>query len=219
MTKDWWGFETQLKTWVYLDRTITNNQPQYAHILLMFVNCKTEQAFEVDRSDWVEPRFIFEERVPALLPKESLDALYEFKDKVVTYKALIKPHEFTPHRQTKSILDDFAFQSESLSLQTEKLSQEQIRKRYAREYSDEAWSQIMSYAALMKDLGIRDQGKCNEHITRANLWHTFPNIRAMNDHGYGREIEGITRTAYRLVCELINLQSNFGAPLLHSRKY
>jgi hypothetical protein len=219
MTKDWWGFETQLKTWVYLDRTITNNQPQYTRIPLMFVNCKKEQAFEVNRSDWDEPRFIFEGRVPALLPNESLGVLCEFKDKVDAYKALIKPYKLNPNRQTENILDDFAFQSESLSLHTRKLSQEQIRKRYAREYSDEAWSQIMSYVALMNDLGIRDQGKCNEHITRANLWHIFPNIRAMNDLGFGREIEGITRTAYRLVCELINLQNNFGAPLLHSRKY
>jgi hypothetical protein len=220
MAKDWWGFETQLKTWVYLDRTIINNQPKHTDLPLMFVDCKTEQAIKVNRSDWQEPRFVFEGRVPAILPNESLDVLHEFKYKVDAYKALIKPYEIKP--KVASIKRETAWMKPyecKPQRQTEKLSPEQIRKEHKTNYSDEAWNEVISYVALMMELEISDQGRCNEHITKARLWHKYPNIRAMNNHGYPRSIEGITPSAYKLVCELIDLKKKSGSPLLESRKY
>jgi hypothetical protein len=59
MTMDWWGFETQLKHWLYLNRAITNNQPSYGHLPLIFVDCKNEDILEVSRGDWREPHFIY----------------------------------------------------------------------------------------------------------------------------------------------------------------
>jgi hypothetical protein len=219
MAKDWWGYDKHLKTWVYLDRSITNNQPEYAYLPFLFLACASENIFEVSTAHWNESRFVFEGRMPELLPNISLSELEVFKTKVNIYKSLLKTKAFNSPRQSTSVFDIFSSPQESRSIQRKKLSPEQIREKYGKEYSDEAWSEVISYVALMKKLGIQDQGKCNEYITRALLWDEFSNIRAMNDHGYGREIEGITRKAYRLVCELMNLDSGFGAPLLHSRQY
>jgi hypothetical protein len=219
MTKDWWGFDTQLKTWVYLDRSVTNNQPEFGHLPLIFVDCKSERPFEVIRDYWKEPRFIFEGRVQELRPEESQSVIDGLKTKVHQYKGLVQRYVSKLVSESKSSLVDSSLNNEAHHFQREKLSPEAIRAMYAKEYSDDAWSEVISYVAQMNQLEIRDHGKCNEYITRNGLWHRYPNIRAMNDHGYGHELEGITRTAYRLVCKIINLQNSHGAPLLHSRKY
>ncbi|MCW8093215.1 hypothetical protein [Alteromonas sp. ASW11-130] len=209
---EWWGYDTQRKTWVYLDRTHANNAPDSSNKPLVFVDCDNLSLFEVQRKDWNPPRFIYEGAVPEELSDVDLSQLTAFKNNISAIKACLSQR--TSYQSPPTPITPPRTHTESI-----RLTPEQIRARYAQGYCDQAWSEIISYVALMKRLGIRDQGKCNEYITRADLWDEYSNIRAMNDHGYGRELEGITRSAYALVCKLINLQNGFGAPLLHSRKY
>lgn len=274
--KDWWGYDNELNTWVYLDRSIINNQPNHSHLQLIFVNCRDETTFNVNTKEWNEPRFQYE-KVFLTEKDDDSEILNSFKTKVSFYRSIVKPLEHRPQVRVNEAVSDrnvcsSANQNKPLSngllswigtlpqseqkemiawiegkssspisdnktfrtikkispvkrSSTQPLSQkttitpEEIRELYAQNYSDCAWGEVISYVALMERLGIRDQGKCNEHITRTRQWDSFPNIRAMNDHGYGREFEGITRSAYSLVCKLINLQNGNGAPLLQSRKY
>jgi hypothetical protein len=219
MASDWWGYETQLKHWVYLNREIINNQPDYGHLSLVFVDCQTEQILDVSRDEWKEPRFVYEGQMTKIYPNIGLNELQGFKSKLSSYKNLVSSYGFPSDKKPSVGLNELIPTSSSINFIDEPLSPEQIRTKFAKEYSDDAWSEVISYVALMVKLDLRHQGKCNEYITQLDLWHKFPNIRAMNDHGYAYEIEGITPTAYRLVCEVINLHNIVGAPLQHSRKY
>lgn len=212
LAEEWWGYDTESKTWVFLDRTHPNNVPAPTNKPLIFLDCVSSSPFEVQRKDWNPPRFIYEGVIEHELPDLDLNELTAYKNSVNDFRALLK-QQLSHHSRSQLAV------APPISIESVKLSPEQIRSRYADGYSDDAWGEIISYVALMNRLGIRDQGKCNEYITRAGLWDEYPNIRAMNDHGYGREIEGITRSAYSLVCKLINLKNGFGAPLLQSRKY
>ncbi|MFT6907932.1 MAG: hypothetical protein ACJAS1_004620 [Oleiphilaceae bacterium] len=94
-----------------------------------------------------------------------------------------------------------------------------IRNRYGYGITDDQWNDILLYCNEMRDNGYRDQGGFNEYLTQTKQWNKFLYIRAWNDHGYCRKIRGITRSAYKLVCHLMNLTNGGGNPLIASEKY
>ena len=82
--KDWWGYDNELNTWVYLDRSIINNQPNHSHLQLIFVNCRDETTFNINTKEWNEPRFQYEKVFLAEKDDDS-EILYSFNTKVSFY--------------------------------------------------------------------------------------------------------------------------------------
>ena len=93
--KDWWGYDNELNTWVYLDRSIINNQPNHSHLQLIFVNCRDETTFNINTKEWNEPRFQYEKVFLAEKDDHS-EILNSFKTKVSFYRSIVKPLEHRP---------------------------------------------------------------------------------------------------------------------------
>lgn len=82
-------------------------------------------------------------------------------------------------------------------------------------------NECQEYYKLMKKHKYTTQRKMNSYITESTQWDLFPNIRAKNKYGNMTEtIPGISRKAYREICNLMKKQiSSNGQPLSYSEKY
>ncbi len=61
--------------------------------------------------------------------------------------------------------------------------------------------------------------KCSEHwqvnniITKEGKWDEFTAIRSLNDHGTASKLKGITPKFFAIVCLVLSIQGDDGAPL------
>lgn len=211
MSEEWWGYDTQKQSWVFLDRTFKNNKPEFKHLPLIFVDCHEGVTYEIARKDWEKPRFLYEAEAIKLLDEVEMKKINTLKINKEKYQKIINKLDAKKVEHENEIVGG--------SISVKKYTPEEIRKMYCNGMQDDEWLEIISYVSLMKKNNIKDQGVMNEYISRNRLWNNFPIIRSMNDHGYGIEIAGITPKAYKIVCKLIDMHTGLGNPLLGSRKY
>jgi hypothetical protein len=94
--------------------------------------------------------------VTQLYPIANLSDLQEFKTKVDTYRTIVSSYGLPSDKKSTNGLFDLILPPVSANYLDKSLSSEQIRARYAKKYTDEAWGEVISYVALMKELGIRE---------------------------------------------------------------
>ncbi|MDF2777692.1 MAG: hypothetical protein K0S90_1215 [Enterobacteriaceae bacterium] len=87
-------------------------------------------------------------------------------------------------------------------------------------YDKDTEKEIALYIALFKEIGATAHHEVNEHITRNDMWDDFRTIRALNDHGRGKEnIPGIQPKFFREVCQRLKISGGNGSPLMRSKQY
>ncbi|WP_017221374.1 cold-shock protein [Moritella dasanensis] len=116
----------------------------------------------------------------------------------------IKPNKIVTS-QTFNIFDNPRFSDLRLKLDY-RVTNEQIKeiKQYVRIYKTERYSK---------------HHEVNTYITKNQVWGQFSNIRSMNDHGNSKTVPGILPKFYSIVCEILSISGDNGAPLLKSEAY
>jgi hypothetical protein len=85
--------------------------------------------------------------------------------------------------------------------------------------SPEEIEEIQRYIGIYKTEGLHAHFQVNEYITANDLWHQFPKIRSLNDHGDFKNIHGIQPKYFQIICHLLNISGGNGRPLDAYRTY
>lgn len=93
----------------------------------------------------------------------------------------------------------------------------QLKAEY--KVSDSAWDQVVKYISIFRDESFTKHHQVNEYITKNELWDKFPEMRSINNHGKSKSVRGITPTYFKLVCKILEITGDDGAPLIKSEKY
>ena len=87
------------------------------------------------------------------------------------------------------------------------------------ELSDEEIVQTAKYIWLYKINECKEHYEVNNIITMRNSWGEFTAIRSMNDHGHRKKIRGITPKFFAIICNVLEITGDDGAPLKDYEKY
>ncbi|MCE7556445.1 hypothetical protein [Aliivibrio fischeri] len=87
------------------------------------------------------------------------------------------------------------------------------------ELDSSTFNEILAYVTMFVQLRFKEHWQVNNLISKMNSWNQYPNIRSINTHRNGKEVEGIYPEYYALVCEILNIMGDNGTPLVHSRRY
>ena len=79
--------------------------------------------------------------------------------------------------------------------------------------------EIQKYIDIYRSKGLRAHFQVNEYITRNDLWHQFPTIRSLNDHGDFKNIQGIQPKYFEIICQILNISGENGRQLDAYRHY
>jgi len=79
--------------------------------------------------------------------------------------------------------------------------------------------EIQKYIDIYYNEGYCTHIQVNEYITGKNLWHQFPTIRSLNDHGEYRNIPGIQPKYFEIICRILKISGENGRPLDSFRAY
>ena len=85
--------------------------------------------------------------------------------------------------------------------------------------SDEEIEQTANYIWLYKTHNCQEHYEVNNIITLFNSWGEFTAIRSMNDHGHRTKIRGITPKFFAIICKVLKITGDDGAPLKDYEKY
>lgn len=217
--KPWWGYSIE-HGWVYLDRSNPVNQSPSTQ--LMFIRCDQNEVIDVERKNWIEPEFFYEECVRKIATgntkiQHSLNRLEEFKAREREFASTLSFCIRARQAEKTKIRQQVAATVQPIVNRTP----EQVRAflKPHHNYTDDEWNEIIRYCAWMKEKGFTCQIQLNNYITRNRKWDNFKVIRRHNYHGYGSKVEGISPAAYRAVCEILGIKRGSGNPLIHSETY
>ena len=79
--------------------------------------------------------------------------------------------------------------------------------------------EINEYVKIYRENSFSKHFEVNQHITINGLWHNFPKIRSLNDHGVSKDIPGVEPKYFSVICHLLGISGEDGAPLQSYRKY
>ena len=85
--------------------------------------------------------------------------------------------------------------------------------------STEEIEEIQRYIEIYQTEGLCVHFQVNEYITSNDLWHKFPTIRSLNDHGEFKNIQGIQPEYFAIICHLLKISGENGRPLDAYRAY
>ena len=79
--------------------------------------------------------------------------------------------------------------------------------------------EIQKYIDIYRSKGFRAHFQVNEYITCNDLWHKFPIIRSLNDHGDFKNIQGIQPKYFEIILQILNISGENGRQLDAYRHY
>jgi hypothetical protein len=79
--------------------------------------------------------------------------------------------------------------------------------------------QIKKYLAIYIDHNFSEQKFANSYITKKKLWHEFPDIRSLNEHGEHKNVPGILPRIYSISNVILDVTKGDGQPLTGYNKY
>jgi hypothetical protein len=79
--------------------------------------------------------------------------------------------------------------------------------------------EINKYISVFGDQGFTKHTDVNNYITENSLWDEFKTIRSLNDHGKYHGIEGIQPKYFEIVCSILKISGEGGAPLDSYKRY
>ena len=94
-------------------------------------------------------------------------------------------------------------------------------KNFINDYklTNKEWEQVKEYVLIFKKNSLKKHHEVNNYITNNNLWDDFSELRSMNDHGSNKVVHGITEKHFKLICEILNITGDNGAPLIKAERY
>jgi hypothetical protein len=94
-----------------------------------------------------------------------------------------------------------------------------IRESSKEELSDDVVNELADYIWIYSSKNFKKHWKVNEYISDKNIWDNFENIRSLNKHGEYDKVQGIEPKYFAIVCEVLSIDGDDGAPLESWRKY
>lgn len=79
--------------------------------------------------------------------------------------------------------------------------------------------ELTAYCGLFIKHGFQRHWDVNEYLDKTNGWGNFPTIRSLNTHANGYTVNGILKRYYAIVCEILEIGSDNGTPLISSDHY
>ncbi|MCL7420600.1 MAG: hypothetical protein M8364_06825 [Methylobacter sp.] len=79
--------------------------------------------------------------------------------------------------------------------------------------------ELNDYIRMYRENSFSKHFEVNEYISANNLWDRFPTIRSLNDHGDYKGIKGIQPKYFEIICRLLDISGEEGAPLDAYTKY
>jgi hypothetical protein len=79
--------------------------------------------------------------------------------------------------------------------------------------------QTAEYIKLYHTHSCSEHWQVNSIISKENKWDEFKAIRSLNDHGTASKIRGITPQFFAIVCKVLSIEGDDGAPLKDYDKY
>ena len=78
--------------------------------------------------------------------------------------------------------------------------------------------EIQHYVQLMRKYGINTIVEMNKYISKNNMWNNFSNIRRENTYNYGFTSIGISKDAYKSICELYQTEDTITSSLVRQKR-
>ncbi len=85
--------------------------------------------------------------------------------------------------------------------------------------NDEEKDDIVRYILLKKNIGATRQKEVNIKIGKDESWDQFKAIRALNDHGTGSKLPGISKKAFAAIETAAGSIRGYGNPIISSERY
>ena len=101
-------------------------------------------------------------------------------------------------------------------LQFEKVYGDDIKNEIS---NNNAYKEIEAWIKIYKDNNFNLHYQVNNYISKHNIWDLFPTIRAHNDHGDGKVVNGILPQYYRKICIKLDIGGGQGDKLKESIPY
>ena len=79
--------------------------------------------------------------------------------------------------------------------------------------------EIKNCIKIYRSNDFKEHHQINNYISENNLWHQFPTIRSLNDHGPHKEIKGIQPKYFAIICQILKISGGNGLPLDSYKKY
>jgi hypothetical protein len=98
-----------------------------------------------------------------------------------------------------------------------KCSFDQVRQDY--DLSDAEIAELKEYTGIFIENKFHLHYEVNQFINDHKRWDDFPCIRSLNDHGDSKGIRGILPKFFKVVCVLLGVDGEKGAPLDKAKKY
>ena len=98
-----------------------------------------------------------------------------------------------------------------------KCSFDQVRQDY--DLSDAEIAELKEYTGIFIENKFHLHYEVNQFINEHKRWGDFPCIRSLNDHGDSKGIRGILPKFFKVVCVLLGVDGENGAPLDKAKKY
>jgi len=74
-------------------------------------------------------------------------------------------------------------------------------------------NEIKEYVKIFNSNGCTKHHEVNLFITNNNAWGKFPTMRSLNDHAEHKKIKGILPKYFEIICEILKITGEKGAPL------
>lgn len=78
--------------------------------------------------------------------------------------------------------------------------------------------EIRQYVQLMQENGIDTIVEMNKYISKNNMWDDFSSIRRENTYGSGFTSIGVSKDAYKSICELYETEDLITTSLIKQRR-
>ncbi|MDB4806901.1 hypothetical protein OAG89_02845 [Pseudomonadales bacterium] len=94
---------------------------------------------------------------------------------------------------------------------------DQVKQDY--KLSDSEIVELKEYIGIFIENKFEVHHEVNQFITDHKRWGDFPCMRSLNDHGDSKEIPGILPKFFKVVCVLLGVGGDNGAPLDRAQRY
>jgi hypothetical protein len=85
--------------------------------------------------------------------------------------------------------------------------------------SESETNEISRYVKIFRNNNFENHTEINNYITENGIWDDFPTIRSINDHGEYKNIPGILPKYFEIVCSILKINGDKGAPLTRAIHY
>ena len=94
-----------------------------------------------------------------------------------------------------------------------------IKKLSKKHLTKKEMKQLVKYIHIFNKHSFSKHWEVNNYIDKKDKWDKFRALRSHNDHGHHKDINGITRKYYAIICDVLKIDGGNGQPLIKAVRY